>query len=251
MLCSFDGGVLHCGACRSDSDCPAGNGCVANRETRRFECLASECEEDAHCFADLVCRPVTTGATGPVIRRCVPAGMRHEGEPCDGLFISQEGACLEGLSCHRGTCSRPCQLQDAASCPEGHVCEEGLNGPACFLDCRSRGCAKGQQCKQLNDAEYQCLSNVEGDCPETPCGDGERCNLRLSQDSGVFWCAPLCNPLHEDSCPAGQVCGIGGPTISTCYRRCDPMALDACGEGWECTTVTEDLTQWGCRPFIP
>lgn len=251
MLCALKDGSLNCGACRSDSDCPAGTGCVANRETRRFECLASECEEDPHCFPGQVCRPVTTGASGPVIRRCVPAGTRQEGEPCDGLFISEEGACREGLSCHRGVCSRPCQLDDAASCPEGHACEEGLNGPACFPDCRSRGCAEGQRCKQLNESDYQCLSHTTGTCPETPCGEGERCNMRLSQDTGVFWCAVLCNPLREDSCPDGQVCGVGGPTISTCYRRCEPSAPDSCGDGWQCTTVTEDMTQWGCRPSAP
>jgi hypothetical protein len=251
MLCALDGGVLNCGACQSDSDCPAGAGCVANRETRRFECLPSECEEDPHCFPGHVCRPVTTGASGPVIRRCVPAGTRGEGEPCDGLFISPEGACQEGLSCHRGVCSRPCRLGDAAGCPEGYACEEGLNGPACFPDCRSRGCAGGQHCKQLNEVDYQCLAAVSGTCPETPCGEGERCNMRLSQSSGVFWCAALCNPLREDSCPAGQVCGIGGPTLSTCYRRCDPSRPESCGDGWQCTTVTEDMTQWGCRPSAP
>jgi hypothetical protein len=251
MLCALDGGVLNCGACRSDSDCAVGTGCVANRETRRFECLASECEEDPHCFPGTVCRPVTTGASGPVIRRCVPSGTRQEGEPCDGLFISPEGACREGLSCHRGVCSRPCRLDDAAGCPEGHACEEGLNGPACFPDCRARGCAAGQHCKQLNEADFQCLSHTTGTCPETPCGDGERCNMRLSQDTGVFWCAALCNPLREDSCPSGQVCGMGGPTVSTCYRRCDPAVLDSCGDGWQCTTVSEDMTQWGCRPSAP
>lgn len=248
MRCSVDGDGFKCGACRTDSDCPAGSGCVANRETRRFECLESECEEDAHCFPGLVCRPVTTGATGPVIRRCVASGARREGESCDGLYISPAGACQEGLTCHRGTCSRPCRLGEPTSCPEGFSCEEGTNGPACFPDCRARGCPSGQQCKRLGDTDYQCLSEVKGECPEKPCGTGERCNLRLSRGRGVFWCAALCDPLRADSCPANQVCGMGSATASTCYRRCDPMAPDACGPGWQCTTVTEDMTQWGCSP---
>ncbi|MFL5348577.1 MAG: hypothetical protein ACJ8AT_27595 [Hyalangium sp.] len=248
MRCTSQGGTFQCGACQTDSDCPAGSGCVANRETRRFECQASECEEDAHCFPGLVCRPVTTGATGPVIRRCVPVGTRREGEPCDGLFISQTGACEEGLTCHRGVCSRPCRLGDAASCPQGSACEEGLNGPACFPDCHTTGCPEGQQCKRLSDTEYQCLSEVRGQCPEKPCGAGERCNLRLSQGRGVFWCAALCDPLRADACPAGQICGTGSATVSTCYRRCEPTAPESCGEGWQCTTVTEDMTQWGCSP---
>jgi hypothetical protein len=73
--------------------------------------------------------------------------------------------------------------------------------------------------------------------------------MRLSQGRGVFWCAALCNPLRADSCPAGQVCGMGSATHSTCYTRCDPMEPDACGEGLRCTTVTEDMTQWGCSPI--
>ncbi|HEY0094499.1 MAG TPA: hypothetical protein VGB96_09255 [Archangium sp.] len=43
---------------------------------------------------------------------------------------------------------------------------------------------------------------------------------------------------------------MGSPTISTCYKRCDPMVADSCGEGSQCTTVTEDMTQWGCSPVV-
>ena len=80
-------------------DCSAGQGCVANRETRRFECMASDCEEDVHCQAGSVCRPVTTGATGSVIHRCVPEGVRGEGETCEVLAASASSACHEGLRC--------------------------------------------------------------------------------------------------------------------------------------------------------
>jgi hypothetical protein len=248
LRCSNEGGFFQCGACRTDSDCPAGRGCVANRETRQLECMESECEEDGHCFPGLVCRRVTTGVTGSIIRRCVAAGQRRLGEACDTLFISQEGACQEGLVCHRGVCSASCRLDDASSCAEGLDCEEGPNGAACFPDCRAQGCPNGQRCKRLHDKDYQCLEQVQGECPETPCAEGEQCNMRLSRGRGVFWCARVCDPLRADSCPADQICGVGGGTVSTCYRRCDPMAPDSCGEGSLCTTITEDMTQWGCRP---
>lgn len=248
LRCTYDGEAFQCGACRTDSDCPVGKGCVANRETRRFECMEPECEEDAHCFPGTVCRRVTREETGPIIRRCVPVGARREGESCDILFVSPAGGCQEGLICHRGLCSVPCRREDAASCSEGHVCEEGTDGAACFPDCRARGCPTGQRCKRLQGEDFQCLEQVQGECPETPCGAGERCNMRVSRGRGVFWCARLCDPLRADSCPAGQVCGVGGGTISTCYRRCDPMELDSCGEGQRCTTVSEDMTQWGCTP---
>lgn len=251
MLCSRDGGTFQCGACRTDSDCPAGTGCVANRETRRFECMPSECEEDAHCFPGLVCRRVSRWGAGAVIRRCVPVGPRDEGQTCDTQFVSVAGACREGLLCHRGLCSRPCRPEDTASCPGGFACEEDEDGAACFPDCRVVGCSGGQQCKRLNNGASECLTEVRGDCPETTCGPGERCNMRLARGHGVFWCARVCDPLRADSCPADQLCGIGGGTVSTCYPRCDPMDPDSCGEGSKCTTISEDLSQWGCRPTGP
>jgi hypothetical protein len=250
VRCTSDGGVVRCGECQSDSDCPAGKGCVANGQTHRLECMASDCEQDLDCFPGLVCRPATLGNTGPVVHRCVAAGERSAGESCDLLFVSKAGACQEGLICHRGVCSTPCSMEDASSCPEGSSCEEGLNGAACFGDCRVQGCAQGQQCKRLSDTKYQCLESVRGECPETPCAQGQRCNARVSHGQGVFWCAQLCNPLLADSCSTGQVCGVGAPTVSTCFRRCDPGAVpDTCGEGWQCVSVSEDMTQFGCRPL--
>lgn len=50
LRCTRDGGVYTCGSCRTDGDCPPGRACLPHRETRRFECLDSECEEDVHCF---------------------------------------------------------------------------------------------------------------------------------------------------------------------------------------------------------
>lgn len=250
LRCTLDdGGTFTCGSCRVDSDCPPGQGCVANRETRGFECMASDCEEDVHCFPGSVCRAVTNGATGLVVRRCTPEGQRSEGEPCDSGYVSSTSACREGLVCLSGRCRTRCRLDAPASCPLGYSCEDTLDGPGCHPDCRDLGCPRGQRCKRLNDdSSYQCLASVQGDCPETACGEGERCNMRLFRAHGVFWCARLCNPLLADSCPAGQICGMGGATVSTCYRSCDPLNLDSCGEGWKCSTVSEDLTQWGCMP---
>src|SRR5262249_47827358 len=99
MRCTQDGGILKCGSCSTDSDCQPGQGCVPNRETRRFECMSTECEQDAHCFPGFTCRAVTSGTTGPIIRRCVPVGVRREGETCDSLYTSPTGACGEGLRC--------------------------------------------------------------------------------------------------------------------------------------------------------
>lgn len=251
LRCTHDGGALDCGGCRTDGDCPAGQGCVANRRTRRMECMASECEADVHCFPGSVCRRVNTGTTGSaIIRRCVPEGERREGEHCDTVPISPAGSCREGLVCLAGICGIPCQEDDPSSCPGGYSCRDSRNGAGCYPDCRKLGCPEGQRCKLFADGEAQCLVSVRGDCPESPCGEGERCNMRLDRGHGVFWCARVCNPLMADSCPSGHVCGMGSATVSTCYRACEPMDLDACGEGWTCASVSEDMRQWGCRPTV-
>jgi hypothetical protein len=241
---------LDCGSCRLDGDCPPGHGCVANRETRRFECQASECEQDAHCFPGSVCRAVNTGATGSVIRRCVPEGVRREGESCDAVPVSAAGSCREGLRCVNQVCSTPCRLEEPSGCPAGLVCTDSLNGPGCFPDCQRLGCPDGQRCTRVRDERYQCLAESQGDCRDNPCPDGERCNLRMSRGRAVFWCAKLCDSFRPESCPGDQVCGMGGPTVSTCFRKCDPMQADACGPGWACSTVSEDMTVFGCQPDL-
>jgi len=250
LRCTVSGGVPTCGECRTDSDCPAQHGCAINRQTRRFECLASECEADAHCFPGTLCRAVNDGASGTRVRRCVPEGLRGEGERCLTLSVGPEDTCREGLLCVQQLCGRPCDKEVSESCPSGQRCVDSLNGPACYPDCRAAGCAKGETCARVRDETYQCLEAVTGTCNETPCAEGERCNLRMARGRAAFWCAPRCNPLQADACPGGQVCGRGGPTDSTCFQRCDPAAAEACGPGWRCTSVSEDMTLWGCVPVV-
>lgn len=250
MRCTRSGEGFDCGSCRTDSDCPSGQGCVANRETRRFECMASECEEDAHCFPGTVCRAVTTGATGTVVRRCAPEGTRREGESCDSLPVSSTSSCREGLRCVNQVCSAPCSLDGRVKCASGFVCTDGLDGPGCFPDCQQRGCPEGQRCARVRENEYQCLADSRGDCRDTPCPEGERCNMRMSRGRAVFWCAKLCNSMLAASCSPGEVCGMGSATASTCFRKCDPMDDKACGPGWSCSTVTEDMSVFGCTPDL-
>lgn len=250
LHCTQEGGVLKCGSCSTDGDCPPGQGCVPDRETRRFECMTSECEEDAHCFPGFACRSLSGGTSNLVIRRCVPEGVRQEGETCDSAHVSRASTCREGLRCIRQVCTAPCRLDDPRSCPAGYECTDSLDGPGCVPDCQKLGCPRGQECKRLNTHEYQCLSHVSGTCPEMPCAEGERCNQHVWRGRGAFWCARLCNPLRPDGCPPGHVCGNGGGGTSTCYRACDHTDLDSCGEGWMCATVSEDFTLWGCQPTL-
>jgi hypothetical protein len=246
--CRWEGAVFKCGSCQSSEDCPQDQGCLINRETRRLECMASECEEDAHCFPGTTCREIKTGTSNAVIRRCTPVGERNEGESCDPDYISRSGACREGLRCLNQVCTQPCQLSEPTSCPKGHTCTDDPDGPGCVPDCDQLGCPSGQQCKHLPGGGNRCLARVTGTCPETPCAEGERCLMDGGRSRGSFWCARVCEPLHPGSCAPGELCGWAGGTASACFRQCDPKRIDSCGEGWMCATISEDLSLWGCRP---
>lgn len=249
MNCTSEGGSFRCGECATEGDCPAGQGCVINHEKRVFECVASECEEDAHCFPGFVCRVAAGGAPGPVTRRCLMAGIRVAGEPCSRTPATRDEACEEGLLCINHRCGPPCVPGRAQGCPEGHVCEESPSGAACLPDCRELGCPEDQQCAPLNGGVHQCLDLVVDECSDTkPCADGESCIVRGRGGRAGRFCAAACDSWRPGSCSGARVCGAGGPTGSACYAKCDPDDLSTCPAGWLCTTVTEDLQTWGCLP---
>lgn len=249
MNCPLTGEPFQCGECATDGDCPAGRGCVINYEKGVFECVESECEEDSHCFPGTVCRVAAGAPPGPLIRRCLPAGSRTEGQGCSRLPANVEEACQEGLLCVNHLCGRPCVPGVEGACPEGHVCEEGSSGAACLPDCRKLGCPAGKQCARLNEGVFQCLELVVDECGEQrPCADGANCIVRGRAGRAGRFCAAPCESWRPGSCGSGEVCGVGGPTLSACYRACDPRNLDSCPAGWLCTTVSEDLQSWGCLP---
>lgn len=241
--------AFRCGECTTDSDCPAGRGCVINYAKGVFECADSECEEDDHCFPGSVCRVVAGGAPGPVIRRCLLTGARSGGEPCSRLPATPEEACGEGLLCVNDLCGPPCVPGSREDCPAGYVCENSPRGAACLPDCRKLGCPEGKACEQLGGGVFQCLSLVVDTCDdERPCAQGEHCITRGRKGRAGRFCSAPCEAWKPSSCSEGFVCGVGGPTLSTCYRKCDPRDLGTCPAGWLCTTVTEDLQTWGCLP---
>jgi len=241
--------AFRCGECTTDSDCPAGRGCVINYSKGVFECAESECEEDHHCFPGSVCRVAAGGAPGPVIRRCLLAGERAAGEPCSRLPATPDEACGEGLLCVNDLCGRPCVPGSREDCPVGYVCEDSPLGAACLPDCRQPGCSEGRACTQLNGGVFQCLALVVDECgDEKPCAQGANCITRGRKGRAGRFCSSPCAAWKPSSCPEGFVCGVGGPTLSTCYRKCDPQDLNTCPTGWLCMTVTEDLQTWGCLP---
>jgi hypothetical protein len=116
--------------CVHRADCEAPLGCLPNTRAGRNYCSDSECETDAQCPERLSCVPLWTADDGPLVRYCLPEGVRKEGEPCIEIPSSQEYACEIGLRCANGWCSRSCQLDNPASCPEGFSCADFTPGPA-------------------------------------------------------------------------------------------------------------------------
>lgn len=250
MDCTFDGG-FSCGSCRNSSDCPEGQGCIMDYKKGLFECRPSECEEDSHCFPGSVCRVVAGGPPGPSIRACVLTGQRTEGAPCSRLPPTSADACQEGLLCLEKVCARPCALGASGACPAGHVCQDSPDGPGCIPDCRKLGCSSDQTCVQVRQDIFQCVRLVMDECDEgRPCPSGQNCLVDWRMGRGGRFCASPCESWRSGSCPEGFVCGRGGPTLSSCYRACNPQDLSTCPAGWLCKTVTEDMQKWGCRPDI-
>lgn len=252
MDCSFDGG-FRCGDCTHDADCPAGQGCVANRSTRRFECVATECEDDQGCFPGTVCRTVAGSSPGPLIRRCVATGVRHAGQSCLHASAEPASACAEGLVCLASVCRAPCSDGAAQQCPAGQRCiDTQVDGKLCVPDCRAGGCDGTLQCLQVFPGAYECVQVGIDECSDDrPCAQGQDCLVRARGGRAGRFCAAACPSWKGTAaCAEGQVCGRGGPAQSACYRRCDPQDLSSCPAGWICSTVSEDKQTWGCQPDV-
>jgi hypothetical protein len=83
--------------CVHREDCEAPLGCLPNVRARRTYCTDSACETDAQCPERSSCVPLWTQEDGPLVRFCVPEGVRKEGESCTEIPETQADACEPGL----------------------------------------------------------------------------------------------------------------------------------------------------------
>jgi hypothetical protein len=229
--------------CVHRADCEAPLGCLPNIRARRNYCSDSECETDAQCPERLSCVPLWTVDDGPVVRYCIPAGVRKEGESCIEIPSSQEFACEPGLRCADGWCGRSCQLDNPASCPEGFSCANFSPGPACRPTCEGRTCPPGQQCMHDRSGASVCAVVYGPDCQREPCPAGRSCDAIFpSRRPGVVWmhCDPECS---EDlpACPQGRLCDQG-----LCLKPCEPLGPNVCDPGYLCQRYV-DSQPWACR----
>ncbi len=229
MRCEMVDGVQLCGECANDSTCPEGTGCVFSADDRADRCLPSNCKRDDECGMGRMCLLLSkTGDTE--VRRCAAVGDKKLNEAC--LFGSTQGAesCDLGLTCWDGKCRPSCQ---DASCPKDSFCQPFAERKICVEGCESTGCADGYACEN-----HRC---VQGDCVESGCPSGQRCDWFEVGNRKAFRCTTPCDLMKP--CGEGQVCN----DVGICQAACNPKD-PRCPKTEVCAAVDEEKTLFACTP---
>lgn len=220
-------------------------------DARRGEsyCTDSQCRTDLECPEGHLCQNLPTSGDGPLVRLCVPVGVRAEGDSCIKLPDDKGAACGPGLLCggNEGWCARPCQLDDAASCPDGFFCADVAPEPVCLPTCEARGCPEGQHCIRFGEGASTCAQVYGPQCQQSPCPEGRKCQwIAEPRRPGKVWmeCVERCGEGHPP-CSEGLVCDGW-----QCMPPCDPQGPSTCAEGYRCKQRQPD-SPWVCEPDWP
>ncbi len=234
--------------CRSATECEPPMGCLFEARYNQAYCTDSQCMTDAQCPEDQVCRNLATYENGPLVRICVPIGVRQEGENCAPAPIDKDHACTVGLVCGGHDdhwCGRPCRLgARAAECPVGFFCADTDSEPVCLPTCEKQGCPEGQHCIKFDEGASVCTHVYGDNCQQSPCPEGRKCwVLTKPPHPGKVWmeCLERCGK-GLPPCGAGKVCDVW-----LCLPDCDPQGPDVCGDGYRCRQGWPD-TPFACRP---
>jgi Cys-rich repeat protein len=220
--------------CWSGQPCEPPLGCITELRYMRNICTDSQCSTDAQCPEGQVCRTIATSGGVPLVRYCVPVGVRQEGEPCYVLSGTREDACAPGLICggfDDEWCAQPCQLGDAAACPAGFFCADAKPEPVCLPTCEARGCPEGQHCIRYEKGVSACAKVYGPQCQQTPCPRGGECEVwSIPEHPGKVWmeCLERCGEGYPP-CGAGLLCDGW-----QCRAPCDPKESHPCIEGYAC-----------------
>jgi hypothetical protein len=233
--------------CRKGSDCEEPLGCLRDRRTRRRYCTDSECSTDEQCPEGQTCQSLPTLDDGPLVRYCIPLGVRQAGEECFQPPSDKKYACGPGLVCagQEGWCGRPCQ-EEAGSCPEGFFCADVAPQPVCLPSCEARGCPAGQQCVLYKEGVSRCAVVYGPNCQHTPCPEGRKCDVfDVADQPDKVWmeCVEPCGE-GKPPCPEGRACDI-----TRCQPACDPQTPGMCAEGYRCER-SKPKTPWVCQPDV-
>jgi hypothetical protein len=234
----------HCGP---DAACEPPLGCLFDARYVRSSCTDSQCLTDTQCPEGQVCQGLDTWPDGPLVRVCVPVGVRQEGEGCVKLSPDKENACAAGLLCGgraRGWCARPCLPGDTKDCPEGFFCAGTTPQPLCLPTCEGQQCPSGQQCLQFEEGASTCAHVYGPNCLQIPCADGHKCVVDKEPphpDKVWMECVAHCGEGHAP-CEAGLICDGWD-----CVQPCNPQGGDVCGEGRYCDRLVEGRP-YSCLP---
>jgi hypothetical protein len=223
--------------CGAGQPCEPPLGCLSELRIQREYCTDSECSVDSQCPEGQVCGIAATFSGVPLVRVCLPVGVRQEGEPCFVMGESKETSCAPGLICGgRGGsddqwCGRPCQKADAATCPAGFFCAETVPEPVCFPTCEARGCPEGQLCLRHAEGASACAKVYGPHCQQTPCPRGGECLVwRIPERPTEAWleCVERCGERYPP-CGEGLICdGF------QCRTPCMAGEPAQCIKGYEC-----------------
>ena len=219
--------------CAGKEECEPPLSCVYDPRVGESRCLGTECNSDADCAPDQVCRAISARQHAP--RLCVVQGNQGEGGRCAEFPLKRHEACQDPLLCNRTFCGRRCQVDSPASCPVAYTClENGALGPSCVPDCRQHGCPAPRRCFALEERFFVC--GVPGsaiDCDAQPCPQGATCRkaLAAASDQVYMRCDRPCDAASP--CPPGYFCGFG-----SCLEECDPSLPQSCGPDRKCVRHT-------------
>jgi hypothetical protein len=229
--------------CNRDSDCSTDEACLWDSSALRNRCLSSNCARDTDCRNPSRCLVVqSVGGLGRSLRRCVPPGLRKDGEQCDQLGTNPGDGCQPGLVCSHRQCTKPCESSNR--CPDHRVCYvDDLNGPTCSATCDDKMCPEGQHCVTVGHNAI-CADSFGVDCNKTGCPGGGECVSVLDETSGqaFFECRSACR--NDGDCEAGYVCTDRGGPKGQCLRSCETN--EDCGQYGLCVTARAGASVKGC-----
>ncbi|WP_163990261.1 hypothetical protein [Pyxidicoccus caerfyrddinensis] len=232
--------------CKRDSDCEFPMGCLSDARAKANYCSDSQCLTDMQCGDGEVCRALTTFGEGPLVRICVPIGIRKEGELCVEIGKDLHDACGPGLICggQAGFCARTCNQDDPNSCPKHYACTDTRLGPLCLPTCEKSGCPEGQECIHYEEGASSCEKVYGTNCQTTPCPENQKCELdHETEYPATVWmqCAQYCRK-DRTSCPPGLICDNWA-----CQPPCEPNGPNTCAEGYRCKKA-RPTRPWVCLP---
>ncbi|QSQ10989.1 hypothetical protein [Myxococcus landrumensis] len=232
--------------CSTSDSCEAPLGCLMDARAHAQYCADSQCLTDAQCSDGQHCQLLSTEGSGPLVRYCIPRGIRAEGERCIKVPATHDEACAPGLVCggRGGFCARPCTLSSSKACAPGFFCADTRPEPLCLPSCEQRGCPEGQQCIRHDEGASTCARVLGPSCQQSPCPQGQTCEVIHSpQFPDRIWseCEQRCGQ-DRPPCPSDLVCDGW-----SCKQPCQPNGPNTCAEGFRCFQ-RRPSSPWVCHP---